>query len=285
MAAFLSLNTGALGLGDIALDEKIRLAKTHGFGGVDVSVGANMSPADADAIREKLSAARLKAGMFGMPAGLYASDSDFEAGLVKLVTIAPLAKRVGVLRTGCYMMCASKDRDYAANLAWHVDRFRRILAVLRPHGIQLGIEFLGEHLVAKIGGQPFIYNLAGMAKLFRETGPGAGVIFDVFHWYCSGGTPATLSGELAGIPITCVHLNDAVASRSRLEQIDNERQLPAETGVIDVRGVLKAIKQAGFDGPVMVEPFKPWTTQLPAMGADAACAKIAGIVLPLLKGE
>lgn len=280
MNPFLSLNTGALGLGGVALDEAIRLATTHGFGGIDVSVG---SAQEADVLRVKLAASRLRAGMFGSPCNLYAEDAAFEQGLARLAEVAPHAARAGVVRTGCYMLCAHAERSYAENLKWHLSRLRRMVNVLRPHGIELGIEFLGEHLVAKIGKHPFIHDLRGMRELLFEIGPGAGVIFDVFHWYCSGGTVQALAEELQGISITSVHLNDAVAERGRLEQIDNERRLPLETGVIDVRGAMRVIRQTGYSGPVMVEPFKPWTQQLPAMGADAACAKIAGIVKPLLE--
>lgn len=280
MPAFLSLNMGSLGLGDPSLAEKVRLAKAHGFAAIDVGFGP--TPEQADAVREAITAAGLRPGSFGLPVHLYASDADFSAALDKLAQIAPMAKRAGYMRTGTYMMCASKDRDFASNLAWHADRFRRIMAILRPLGIELGIEFLGEHLVAKIGPHPFIHNVAGMKQLLVEIGPGTGIVFDVFHWYCSGGTVDKLAAELKDVPITCVHLNDAVPERSRLEQIDNERRLPGETGVIDSKGVLQVLRQLGYNVPAIVEPFKPWTTQLPAMGLDAACAKIASIVNPML---
>lgn len=280
MKPFLSLNTGALGLGGLGVDEVIRLAKVHGFGGIDASAG---SAEEAGALREKLLAAGLRPAMFGCPCNLNADDAPFEQGLAKLAEVAPHAARAGLLRTGVWMLCAHAERDYAQNFRWHVARLRRMVEILRPHGVELGVEFLGEHLVAKIGKHPFIYNLPGMKDLLCEVGPGVGVIFDVFHWYCSGGSIATLADELRGVSITCVHLNDAVPERGRLEQIDNERRLPLETGVIDVRGAMRVIKESGYTGPVMVEPFKPWNQQFPAMGADAACAKIAEIVNPLLR--
>lgn len=283
MAAHLLLNTGALGLQNVSDDERIALAKKHGFDAVDVGIGS--SDAEADAIKAKLDAAGLRPGMFGLPAGLYAKDEEFDAGIAKLPDIARRAKRLGITRTGCYMMCACKDKSYAETLAWHLDRFRRLTAILHPLGIELGIEFLGEHLVSKIGGEPFIYNMAGMRKLLAEIGPGAGVIFDVFHWYCSGGEMSRLRDEAAGVPITVIHLNDAVAERSRLEQIDNDRRLPGETGVTNSGAAVRILESLGFDGPMMVEPFKPWTTRFAECGPEAACETTARYVRVAMANE
>ena len=40
-----------------------------------------------------------------------------------------------------------------------------------------------------------------------------------------------------------------------LDQVDNRRCLPAETGVIPNGDLLAILKQIGYDGPVTVEPF------------------------------
>jgi len=39
------------------------------------------------------------------------------------------------------------------------------------------------------------------------------------------------------------------------EQIDNDRRLPMETGVIDLPGFIKKLAAMGYDGPVTPEPF------------------------------
>ena len=39
------------------------------------------------------------------------------------------------------------------------------------------------------------------------------------------------------------------------EQIDNQRELPAATGVIGIASFLKALAEIGYDGPVRAEPF------------------------------
>ena len=37
--------------------------------------------------------------------------------------------------------------------------------------------------------------------------------------------------------------------------VDGKRELPASTGVIDVKACSAALERIGFDGPVRVEPF------------------------------
>jgi sugar phosphate isomerase/epimerase len=69
-----------------------------------------------------------------------------------------------------------------------------------------------------------------------------------------------------------VHVNDARAGRGPDEQVDNERALPGDTGVIDMKAFLGAVRQAGYDGPVAAEPFMP---ELSALSADAAAARVA----------
>ena len=40
-----------------------------------------------------------------------------------------------------------------------------------------------------------------------------------------------------------------------VDQHDDVRHLPGESGVIDLVGFLQALNEIGYDGPVAVEPF------------------------------
>ena len=51
--------------------------------------------------------------------------------------------------------------------------------------------------------------------------------------------------------------------------MDNARELPAATGVIEVAPFLAALREIGYDGPVRAEPFNK---VLNALENDAACA-------------
>ena len=55
--------------------------------------------------------------------------------------------------------------------------------------------------------------------------------------------------------IVLVHVNDAPKGIPVDEQLDNTRDLPGATGVIDLPGFMGALQSIGYDGPVTVEPF------------------------------
>ena len=50
-------------------------------------------------------------------------------------------------------------------------------------------------------------------------------------------------------------INDAVLGRSRDEQLDNERELPGESGLIDTVPFLNFLNNIGYEGTVNAEPF------------------------------
>jgi predicted xylose isomerase-like sugar epimerase len=72
-----------------------------------------------------------------------------------------------------------------------------------------------------------------------------------------------------------VDLNDAPANVPKEQMRDNQRELPASTGVIDVKSFLGALEKLGFDGPVRVEPFNEAVRQMqPDQAADAAMSSL-----------
>ena len=55
--------------------------------------------------------------------------------------------------------------------------------------------------------------------------------------------------------IICIDLNDAPAGVAMDQQIDNKREIPMATGVIDAGGFLNALHSLGCAAPVRCEPF------------------------------
>ena len=76
--------------------------------------------------------------------------------------------------------------------------------------------------------------------------------------------------------IVYVDVNDGRAGRSRDEQMDLERTLPCETGLIDSRSFIHALKTVGYAGPLRAEPFDD---RLKGKSAD----EIAGQVMASLQ--
>ena len=51
--------------------------------------------------------------------------------------------------------------------------------------------------------------------------------------------------------------------------------LPMETGVIDLAGFMRALREMGYDGPVMPEPFSQRINDLAATDPEAAARDAA----------
>ena len=101
----------------------------------------------------------------------------------------------------------------------------------------------------------FIHTMDEILQLGRDMATGnVGLLLDAYHWYTSGGVMTDLE-RLTDADIVDVHVNDAPAGVPRDEQQDLVRTLPGETGMIGVPAFLKALGRAGYNGPVMVEPF------------------------------
>lgn len=79
------------------------------------------------------------------------------------------------------------------------------------------------------------------ARLIKQSGG---------HLYLSGRDESKLQA-LA----TELNLNDTPAGLSPDTQIDNERELPGATGLIDSKSFLEALVILGYDRPVRAEPF------------------------------
>ena len=94
--------------------------------------------------------------------------------------------------------------------------------------------------------------------------PNAGIVLDSWHWYTAHDTREDILA-LKARDIVSVDLNDAPTGVAIDEQIDSKRELPAATGVIDVRAFLGALETIGFDGPVRAEPFNEAVRRLPTV--------------------
>jgi sugar phosphate isomerase/epimerase len=102
-------------------------------------------------------------------------------------------------------------------------------------------------------------------------------MLDSWHWYTAHETEADLL-SLRNADVVCCHLNDAPKGIPVDQQVDNRRDLPAATGVIDLKGFLGGLVKIGYDGPIMAEPFRPELSRMPrdeALAAVAAAMKKA----------
>jgi len=260
------LSPGAVNCKPDSLKEAIGLAKRHGFGGVEIN------PREVQSIDEELGAgtvaglfrdAGLRPAGFGLPVDWRGEDEKWRTGLEQLPALAGVAASIGCQRCMTWVMPSSDDREYAENRRFHVERFTPAARILNEHGISLGLEFIGPKTLRDARKHSFIHKMGDMLELGREIGPNVGLLLDAWHWYTSGGTLDELA-QLRSEQVVYVHVSDAPLGVPVDEQIDNQRMLPGETGVIDIGQFLSTLDRIDYDGPITAEPFKAALKELPS---------------------
>jgi len=257
-----SLGPGAVGV-RLPWMECLPLARAGGFEGIEVSIDPAVPAA---AVREALEGQNLRPGGTGLPLNFRDDGAKFEQGLAALPGIAKRAAEIGVTRFSTWILSFSDSRPYKENFRFHAERLGRAARVLAEHGGRLGLEFLGPKTIRVGHKYPFVRTMEQMLELCEACGPNAGLLLDAWHWYTSLGTVEDILA-LESKQVVHVHINDAPAGVPLDQQKDNVRDLPGETGVIDLAGFLGALRKIGYDGPVMPEPFKKDLASLPP--ADA----------------
>jgi sugar phosphate isomerase/epimerase len=273
---FKNLNAGAIGIRNLSLAETISLAQATGFTGIDFDIREAAALADVhgvDQVRDLFAQAGVRAGLWGLPVAW--NQDRWQDDLAELPKLAALGVALGCSRTATWCPSWSESRAYAENYQWHIDRYRPIAEILRDHGCQLGIEFLGpQHLWASHPHR-FISSLGEMMKLAGDIGTGnVGLLLDAYHLYTAGDEIDALD-TLTAHDVVVVHINDAPAGIAREAQADLVRCLPLETGVIDLTGFMRKLAALGYDGPVTTEPFSARLNAIAAEDPAAAARAVS----------
>jgi sugar phosphate isomerase/epimerase len=266
----MNLVCGAIGV-EAGQLEAIRLAHRHGFESVEAFPPylATLSDSAVQALLEDLRAKGLAFGAAGLPVEFRRDDAAMATGMKELPRLADGLQRAGVTRVGTWLMPGDRELTYLRNFKRHVTRLGAIATILKDHGLRLGLEYVGTRTSRARQAFPFVRNLAETLELIAEIGTGnIGVVLDSWHWWQAGDTVQSIL-LLRPEQVVAVDLNDAPAGVEIDRQLDNQRELPMATGVIDVRAFLNALVSIGYDGPVRAEPFNK---ALNAMGNDDACA-------------
>ena len=275
----MDLRCGSIGV-RANMREAIGLAAKFGFESVAPSEGelARMSQTELDEILGLLKENKIVWGGAGMPVNFRAGDDKFNEGLGQLPDGAKALKRAGVTRASTWLSPSSKSLTYVANFRQHASRLREIAKIYAGYGIRFGLEYVGPKTSWTRDRFPFVHTMAGAKELIAEIGcPNVGLVLDSWHWYTAEETEKDLL-SITGNDVVACDLNDAPAGLEVHEQIDNTRDLPSATGVIDLQTFLTALIKIGYDGPVRAEPFKKELRSLPAeeaVGRTAAAMKKA----------
>ena len=256
---FRNLSPGAVGIGG-SLSELIALAKNAGFEGIDVPIGEAAKMVEdgaADEVKALFSDAGLQMGGWGLPVDFRKDEESFQKGLAELPRLAKAAQAIGATRVPTWILPFSDELPFEENFKQHARRLGACAQVLKDHGCRLGLEFVGPKTCRDGHQYEFAHNMDQMLALAKEIGTGnVGLLLDCWHWYTAHHTQEHLK-PLTNDDVVYVHVNDAPAGVDIDEQVDNVRDLPGATGVIDIASFMQALDAMGYDGPITAEPFSP----------------------------
>lgn len=257
-------------------ERAVDLAHQYGFQAVDPDekLFARLSDDGLKRLLDGLAARNLKFGAAGLPVDFRKDEATFHEGLKALPAYAATVRRAGVTRVSTYVLSCSNTLTYLQNFRQHACRLRECAKILADHGQVMGLEYVATRTVWRSESQPFIHTMSEMKELEVAIGTNnLGIQLDSWHWYNAQETGADIE-SLRNRQVVTVDLNDA--PRKPLDdQHDNQRELPAATGVIPVKVFLDSLAAIDYDGPIQAEPFN---AQLRAMPLDQAVAATAAAV-------
>lgn len=270
----LSLSPGALGIRAGQMDA-IRMAANFGFESVEPFVGylAGIGEAGRRRVVDALDRRHLAWGVAGLPVDFRNDDAAFQKDLAALPASARALREARVTRVSTWLSPGHTELPYEQNFERHRVRLAEIARVLEDNGLRFGLEYVGTRTLWASSPHPFIHTMAQARELVAAIGSAnVGLVLDSWHWYTAGESVGDLLSLSTEEVVSC-DLNDAPRGVRRDEQIDNRRELPLATGVIDLRGFLGALVRIGFDGPARAEPFNQPLREMDPRAAAAATAR------------
>jgi sugar phosphate isomerase/epimerase len=251
--------------------QAIDLAHRHGFESVE-AYGEQLADLPEQQLNELLSgmkAKRIAFGAAGLPVDFRQDENRFQESLGRLPKTAAGLRRAGVDRVGTWISPGHDTLTYLQNFKQHAARLRQVAQILGDHGQRLGLEYVGT-VNSRIRRKfQFVHTFAETGELIAGIGlTNVGFVLDSWHWWTAGDTMQDIL-SLRNQQIVAVDLNDAPAGLAKVDQIDNRRELPCATGVIDLGTFLNALNRLGYSGPVRAEPFNKTLNDL---DNEAACA-------------
>lgn len=252
----------------------IRLGHKHGFESItpDPTFLADLSDESRTQLRKALKDKKLAWGAAGLPVEFRRDEKTFAEGIKRLPRLASGMQRAGVTRVGTWISPSHTELTYTANFRQHARRLGDCAKILADHGLRIGFEYVGPKTLWASKRHSFIHSMAETKELIAEIGlDNVGFVLDSWHWYTAHETADDLR-TLKNRDVVACDLNDAPAGIPVDQQVDNRRELPAATGVINLKEFLEVLVEIGYDGPIRAEPFNRILNE---MDDDTAVAETA----------
>ena len=232
----------------------IELAAEYGFESVQ-PFGPQLLNEGVGRYVEALKSNNLKWAAARLSVSLHGDEDTYSSALAKLPQEAKALNQAGVTRVGTDISSSSDTLNYLDNFKLTSRRLRETASVLEDHGLRLGLEDLGTKRLWTARRHAFVHSMKECQQLIAEAGKSnVGLVIDSWHWWTARDTIDDII-KLSNSEIVSADLNDAPRGIERELQYDNQRELPATTGMIDAKAFLGAFVKIGYDGPIRAEPF------------------------------
>ncbi len=252
----LCLNPGAIGV-ELSQLELLQKAIEHGYEAIVPFPNqlAVMRDEQLNEILDLMKINQISWGAANLPLDFRGDVFKYKDGLARLIDSIDAMRWAGAESMSTWIMPTHADLTYRKNFNLHLSRLREVADILSQNNIKLGLEYVGPRTLMNKERYPFIRTMAECLELIGAIDrANVGIQLDAFHWYCAGESKEDIL-KLDPNRIVTVDLNDAKAGRNRDEQLDWERELPADTGIVDIESFLSALVEIGYTGPVRAEPF------------------------------
>ncbi len=268
------INPGAVGV-QLNQKELLDAAIKYGFESIVAypKALAEMSDSELDNLIGKMKSKQITWGAAGLPLDFRKSKEKFETDLKALPRLAKALQGAGGTRMNTWIMPTNDALTYRENFKQHSQRLGKVARVIADYGIKLGLEYVGPKTLMARDRYSFIRSMKEIKELIVEiNSPNIKIQLDSFHWFCAEESVEDIL-SLDPSDIVTVDLNDATKGRTAAEQIDGQRQLPGDSGLIDLKAFLEALVQIGYDGPIRAEPFNKTLNEMENETALAATYK------------
>ena len=262
-----------------SLTELIKLAKATGFEGVEIDI---QEAAELARERGLEYIKNLFADAHILPAGWpltmvnwHAEEKTYQEGLSQLPSFAEFGQWLGCTRVLSVVLPYSDELPFKENFEFHVTRLQSIAEILKDYDCRLGLEYIGSKIAHAGHKYEFIRNMEGLLDLCDSIGTGnVGLLLDSWHWYTAQETLNDLR-QLNTKDIVYIHVNDAPNDVPFDQLGEGPRCIPGETGVINLVGFLKCLREIKYDGPVAPEPNHRFCDKVRRMSALEAARALS----------
>jgi sugar phosphate isomerase/epimerase len=251
-----SLNPGAIGL-RCSAHQLLDYAIEYKFSAISPLLGdlIKFKEDERKAYLSKMESNRIEFDSGGLPIEFRTSESKFQEGFQFLKKHIKTISSFKIPSFVTWIMPTHKSLTYNQNFEQHHKRLSKVANILEQAGLRLGLEYVGPKTLMVRDKYPFLHTIGGLRELVNTIGKkNVGYLLDSFHTYCAEDKRDDMKFLIAD-DIVSVQLNDAVVGRNPADQIDQERELPGDTGIIDLKYFLDFIHSKGYRGSVSVEPF------------------------------